>query len=152
SKGWLIFKIGLSSPSNLSIACRAEASDSQCGSKKVAEKGSGPTMAQKVGTSQLPDGVVSRCGTAAIAFLALLSARLISAQTAIPSPDRVWNSPFSQQIRNDAKRFRGPVSPIDPLQTYTLAELIDLAEQRNPETRLAWERARAQLAAWGIAR
>jgi len=33
-----------------------------------------------------------------------------------------------------------------------LAELIDLAEAHNPETRVAWEGARAQLAALGIAR
>jgi outer membrane protein len=33
-----------------------------------------------------------------------------------------------------------------------LGELIDLAEAHNPETSLAWERARAQAAALGIAR
>jgi outer membrane protein len=33
-----------------------------------------------------------------------------------------------------------------------LAELIDLAETHNPETQLAWERARAQAAALGVAR
>lgn len=41
---------------------------------------------------------------------------------------------------------------IDPLKTYSLPELVDLAESHNPETRVAWERARAQAAAWGIAR
>ena len=35
---------------------------------------------------------------------------------------------------------------------YSLAELIDLAEAHNPETRIAWEGARAQLAALGVAR
>src|SRR5262245_27196661 len=85
-------------------------------------------------------------------FLTLLAAAHLSAQTPVPPADRVWNPPFSQQVRDDAKRFRNAASPIDPLKTYSLAELIDLAEQRNPETRVAWERARAQLAAWGIAR
>jgi outer membrane protein TolC len=33
-----------------------------------------------------------------------------------------------------------------------LAELVDLAEAHNPETRVAWERARAQAAALGVAR
>jgi len=33
-----------------------------------------------------------------------------------------------------------------------LPELIDLAESHNPETRVAWERARAQAAALGVAR
>jgi outer membrane protein len=41
---------------------------------------------------------------------------------------------------------------IDPTQTYSLTELIDLAEGHNPETRVAWERARAQAAAFGVAR
>jgi outer membrane protein TolC len=31
---------------------------------------------------------------------------------------------------------------IDPRKTYNLAELIDIAERSNPETRVAWERAR----------
>jgi outer membrane protein len=33
-----------------------------------------------------------------------------------------------------------------------LPELIDLAESHNPQTRVAWERARAQAAALGVAR
>ena len=33
-----------------------------------------------------------------------------------------------------------------------MAELIDLAEMHNPETQLAWERAREQAAAFGVAR
>jgi outer membrane protein TolC len=41
---------------------------------------------------------------------------------------------------------------MDPAKTYSLPELIDLAETQNPETRLAWERARAQAAALGVAR
>jgi hypothetical protein len=35
---------------------------------------------------------------------------------------------------------------------YSLAEFIDLAEEYNPETRLAWEQAGARLAIWCIAR
>jgi outer membrane protein TolC len=34
------------------------------------------------------------------------------------------------------------VSPIDPQKRYELPELVDLAERLNPETRVAWERAR----------
>ena len=37
-------------------------------------------------------------------------------------------------------------------EAYSLAELIDLAEAHNPETRVAWESARSQAAALGIAR
>lgn len=37
-------------------------------------------------------------------------------------------------------------------RTYTLGELIDLGEQRNPETRAAWEAAKQQAAQLGVAR
>jgi outer membrane protein len=42
--------------------------------------------------------------------------------------------------------------PQDADKVYSLAELIDLAEACNPETPSAWEGARAQTAALGIAR
>ena len=48
--------------------------------------------------------------------------------------------------------FVNRLLPIDPDKAYSLAELIDLAEAHNPETRVAWENARAQAAALGIAR
>ena len=41
---------------------------------------------------------------------------------------------------------------LDPAKPYSLADLIDLAETHNPDTRVAWERARSQAAALGIAR
>jgi outer membrane protein TolC len=40
----------------------------------------------------------------------------------------------------------------EPDKTYTLAELIDLAQRNNPETRIAWEQAKSKAAALGIAR
>ena len=52
----------------------------------------------------------------------------------------------------DARRFLSPPLQIAPDRTYSLAELIDLAEAHNPETRVAWESARAQFAALGFAR
>ena len=52
----------------------------------------------------------------------------------------------------DAKNLAEPTLNFDPAKNYSLPELIDLAESHNPETRVAWEHARAQAAAWGIAR
>jgi outer membrane protein TolC len=49
-----------------------------------------------------------------------------------------------------AKQMRG--FDLDAVKLYSLAELIDLAESHNPETRVAWERARAQAASLGVAR
>ena len=40
---------------------------------------------------------------------------------------------------------------IDPDHTYTLPELINLAELHNPDTRVAWQNAKAKLAEVGIA-
>lgn len=41
---------------------------------------------------------------------------------------------------------------VDVAKTYSLAELIDLAEQHNPETRIAWQGAKARAAVLGIER
>jgi len=42
------------------------------------------------------------------------------------------------------------VVSINPRKTYNLAELIDIAERNNPETRVAWEGARQAAAALGL--
>ena len=41
---------------------------------------------------------------------------------------------------------------MDTARTYTLGDLIDLAEAHNPETRLAWEQALSRADAYGVAR
>jgi len=74
------------------------------------------------------------------------------AQGAPVSSDHPWHGIGEQSIEADAKNFREPRFSIDPTKSYSLAELIDLAETHNPETHFAWERARAQAAALGIAR
>jgi outer membrane protein TolC len=74
------------------------------------------------------------------------------AQGAPVSSDHPWHGVGEQSIEADAKNFREPRFSIDPTKSYSLAELIDLAETHNPETHFAWERARAQAAALGIAR
>ena len=85
-------------------------------------------------------------------MLLLLSVGRLFAQSAPASPDRPWHSTGEQQIKDDAKRFQQPRFGIEPDKVYSLAELVDLAETHNPETRVAWERARAQAAALGVAR
>jgi outer membrane protein len=87
-----------------------------------------------------------------ILFLGLLCANSGFAQNAPASPDRPWLAPGEEQISGDAKHFRNSRLSIDPARIYSLAELIDLAQTHNPETRVAWERARAQAAALGVAR
>jgi outer membrane protein TolC len=74
------------------------------------------------------------------------------AQDAPVSPDHPWHGVGEQRLEADANNFRGPKFSTDPAKSYSLAELIDLAETHNPETHFAWERARAQAAALGVAR
>ena len=81
-----------------------------------------------------------------------LSAKGVLAQSATASPDHSWHGPGEKTIEAEVKRLGKPEISIDAARTYTLAELVDLAESHNPETRVAWERARAQAAALGVAR
>ncbi len=68
------------------------------------------------------------------------------------SPDRPWHSFEERQIIGEMQRSHPPALNIESDRAYSLAELIDLAEAHNPETRVAWEGARAQAGALGIAR
>jgi outer membrane protein len=87
-----------------------------------------------------------------VPLVILMAAIPVFAQNPPAAPDRPWHSSDERQIINDGKHVRRPVFPIEPGKAYSLAELIDLAESHNPETRAAWENARAQGAALGIAR
>jgi len=71
------------------------------------------------------------------------------AQAAPLSPDRPWEPAAELRIEADLQRVATARPSIEASKTYTLAELIDLAESHNPETRAGWERARAQAAALG---
>ena len=93
---------------------------------------------------------MSICTTVAI-FVLLFAARMF-AQSIPASPDRPSHFAGEQEIEDSAKQFIGPRFSIEPDRTYTLAELVNLAEEHNPETRVSWEMARAQIAALGVAR
>ena len=82
----------------------------------------------------------------------LMAAIPLFAQSPPASADRPWHTSDERRITSEGKRVRQPAFPIEPDKAYSLAELIDLAEAHNPETRVAWENARAQAAALGIAR
>ena len=77
---------------------------------------------------------------------ALLSAHASLAQRAPASAATPWNAP-SITIPKEQ-----PTYSIDPDHEYSLGELVDLAEEHNPETRVAWQRAKAAAAGLGIAR
>jgi outer membrane protein TolC len=88
----------------------------------------------------------------AAALVILTVVMPVFAQSPPASPDRPWRVPEGVGTANDGKNFRQPAPPIEQGKAYTLAELIDLAEAHNPDTRVAWENARAEAATLGIAR
>src|ERR1700730_14053955 len=73
-----------------------------------------------------------------------------------PSSDRTWSPPNLPNYERELAEYHvneAQVSSrvsINPEKVYGLAELIDIAERSNPDTRVAWERARAAAAAVGL--
>ncbi len=74
------------------------------------------------------------------------------AQSAPATPQSAWHDRMEAKLHTAA----GPVAAVDLhaacAEACTLPELINLAEERNPATRLAWEQARVRAAKLGIAR
>src|SRR6266478_1277662 len=73
-----------------------------------------------------------------------------------PSSDRTWSPPNLPNYERELAEYHfneaegtSRVS-INPRKIYGLAELIDIAERNNPDTRVAWERARQAAAAVGL--
>ena len=81
----------------------------------------------------------------------LVAQRIACAQNAPANPNRPWNSPPGPQPLKAPARSAPAFVP-DQSKIYTLAELIDIAEQNNPETRVAWENAKARATEVGIAK
>src|SRR5438876_920955 len=73
-----------------------------------------------------------------------------------PSADRTWSPPNLSNYASElaGQRFKNGEGSsrvsINPRKVYNLAELIDIAERNNPETRVAWERARQAAGAVGL--
>jgi outer membrane protein TolC len=89
---------------------------------------------------------------ATILFILLSYAGCALSQSAPGLPSHPWHAAEEQKVEADARNFQDSRFNIDPTRTYSLAELVDLAEAHNPKTRVAWERARVQAAALGVAR
>lgn len=87
----------------------------------------------------------------ALAGWALCTSSNLLAQGAPPAPDRPWVLPnrMSEEQRQIGRQAH---TSVDPGRTYSLPDLIDVAERHNPTTRAAWENARATAARLGVAR
>ncbi len=81
---------------------------------------------------------------------ALLVAQSLSAQTVPPSAAHPWELPANRRLTLPARPT--PAAAPDATTIYTLPELINLAEQNNPATRVAWQNAKARAADLGVAK
>ena len=102
--------------------------------------------------SMFRPGIARVSASAVIVLVFLTHASRVLAQNAPQSSNHPWHGPQEKRIEADAKNLPESRFKVDPDKNYSLPELIDLAESHNPETRVAWERARAQAAALGVAR
>jgi outer membrane protein len=99
-----------------------------------------------------PNGRVPRLGRAVVVIAILAVIGRLGAQSSPGSPGQPWHPLQERQVTEAATRYRPQALPLEADKVYSLPELIDLAEAYNPETRSAWEGARVQAAALGIAR
>lgn len=73
----------------------------------------------------------------------------LAAQSALPSAPEPAGM-RAQQIVEPQPAASEP-APLEPGRAYTLPELVDIAQQRNPSTRISWNAARQAALAAGIA-
>jgi outer membrane protein len=89
-------------------------------------------------------------GSAGLLFFVL---PLWGQEVAPPAPDKPWAPPTLGEYQRELSQMGHEDSnavPIDLDKTYDLPELIDIAERSHPETRVAWEQARAEARAVGL--
>ena len=106
---------------------------------------------------------MQRCVRWALPVLVLLAGGCATNPDTLiaPAPERPWTVPNTPRYSAVAIGHveaahtpdeHGAEPPaIEPAKTYELAELIDIAQRTNPETRIAWEHAREAALAIGIA-
>ncbi len=71
-------------------------------------------------------------------------------QNAPVSPDRPWQAPAG--VAPTAPPRSVPAFSPDPAKVYSLSDLVNLAEQNNPETRVAWENAKQRATDLGVSK
>jgi outer membrane protein len=86
-------------------------------------------------------------------FLAYLAYSFsVSAQSPPPTPGAIWHAPDESSLSAELSTVGGNSPALNATKVYSLAELIDIAEQNNPETRIVWERAKQEADRLGLAR
>ncbi len=80
----------------------------------------------------------------------LVIAPIAFSQRAPASPDKPWQA--TPGLAPVAPARSTPALVPDPAKVYTLSELVNLAEQNNPDTRVAWQNAKARAADLGVSK
>src|ERR1043165_5349781 len=105
--------------------------------------------------SEIRKVLVEICFIIAAQFFVIIASTL-ARDDAPPSSVRPWAPPTLEKYEGELRQYqpteaeRRYLPAIDPRKTYNLAELIDIAQRSNPETRVAWQRARMAAAAVGL--
>lgn len=89
----------------------------------------------------------------AVVLISFLVRAVHAGDDAPPAADKPWAPPNLPAYEQELARTNAAVNSalvVDPNKVYTLPELIDLAERSNPETRVAWERARQAAQSVGL--
>jgi outer membrane protein TolC len=88
------------------------------------------------------------------AVLFVLGPAAFARDAVAPSASQPWSPPrldqYEAALARQTSHDRSAQEQIDPHKVYDLPALIDLAERNNPQTRIAWERARQAAAAVGL--
>jgi len=88
------------------------------------------------------------CARLVVILITLQAPRICISQQAPAAAERPWEVMPNQPVVPQQHVAFVP----DPLKIYTLAELVDIAERNNPETRVAWENAKARAADLGVSK
>ncbi len=80
----------------------------------------------------------------------LLLLPIATGQNPPASPEKPWVTPPDWKAGAPGRSV--PAFSLDPAKVYTLAELVNIAELNNPETRVAWENAKARAADLGVSK
>lgn len=91
------------------------------------------------------------CGKLGLLSLLCAGSILVAQQRPVDAR-RPWPVPTAATLSQQRAAALAPQTPIEEAHFYTLPELIDLAEARNPSTREAWYVARAEALGVKIAR
>jgi outer membrane protein TolC len=99
----------------------------------------------------IDDRTGRRIRAAAVLLAAFFFVCFLNAQDVPSSSAKPWHSGREAQFTKQLQAVPEQAYALDASHIYTLAELVDLAESHNPDTRVAWQNAKALAQSVGVA-